>query len=124
MRFRIPIGVAYGSDVELVRQKLIEVAEEDPHTLKDPAPSVFFVEFGDSSLNFELVAWSDEMTSRPQSYRSDLNFAINRKLREAGIEIPFPQRDLNIRTGVLRTEQMSPEPDNGRSEPPFETSVP
>jgi small-conductance mechanosensitive channel len=119
VRFRIPIGVAYGSDVELVRQKLIEAAEEDPHTLKDPAPSVFFVEFGDSSLNFELVAWSDEMTSRPRRYRSDLNFAINRKLREAGIEIPFPQRDLNIRAGVLKTEQMSTKPDNRRSEPSF-----
>jgi small-conductance mechanosensitive channel len=123
VRFRIPIGVAYGSDVELVRQKLIEVAEEDPHTLKDPAPSVFFVEFGDSALNFELVAWSDEMTGRPQSYRSDLNFAINRKLREAGIEIPFPQRDLNIRTGVLRTEQMLTKPDNGRSESSLGTSL-
>ena len=104
VRFRIPVGVAYGSDVELVRAKLIEAAEEDPHTLKDPAPSVFFVEFGDSSLNFELVAWSDEMSDRPQRYRSDLNFAIDKKFREAGIEIPFPQRDLNIRSGVLKVE--------------------
>ena len=72
--------------------------------MKDPAPSVFFVEFGDSSLNFELVAWSDEMSHRPQRYRSDLNFAIHRKLREAGIEIPFPQRDFNIRSGVLKVE--------------------
>ncbi|MGH8093552.1 MAG: mechanosensitive ion channel family protein [Chthoniobacterales bacterium] len=104
VRFRIPVGVAYGSDVEKVRQKLIEAAEEDPHTLKNPAPSVFFVAFGESSLNFELVAWSDEMSSRPRRYRSDLNFAIDRKFREAGIEIPFPQRDLNIRSGVLKVE--------------------
>ncbi len=105
VRFRIPVGVAYGSDVELVRQKLIEVGKEDPHTLEDPAPSVFFVEFGDSSLNFELVAWSDEMSHRPARYRSDLNFAIHRKLQEAGIEIPFPQRDLNIRSGTLKIER-------------------
>ncbi len=104
VRFRIPVGVAYGSDVELVRQKLIEAGKEDPHTLEDPAPSVFFVEFGDSSLNFELVSWSDQMSHRPARYRSDLNFAIHRKLQEAGIEIPFPQRDLNIRSGVLQIE--------------------
>src|SRR6478609_2090253 len=110
VRFRVPVGVAYGSDVELVRRKLIEAAEEVPHTLKEPAPSVFFVEFGDSSLNFELVAWSDEMSNRPQTYRSDLNFAINRKLSEAGIEIPFPQRDVNIRGGILKMEAVSPKP--------------
>jgi small-conductance mechanosensitive channel len=104
VRFRIPVGVAYGSDVELVRQKLVEAAEEDPHTLKDPAPSVFFVQFADSSLQFELVAWSDKMSHRPRRYRSDLNFAIDKKFREAGIQIPFPQRDLNIRSGVLRVD--------------------
>ena len=104
VRFRVPVGVAYGSDVEKVRAELIEARTEDPHTLDDPAPSVFFVEFGDSSLNFELVAWSDEMSHRPRRFRSDLNFAIEKKLREAGIEIPFPQRDLNIRSGVLRVD--------------------
>lgn len=122
VRFRVPVGVAYGSDVEKVRRALIEAAAEDPHTLEDPAPSVFFVEFGDSSLNFELVAWSDEMSNRPRRYRSDLNFAINRKLREAGIEIPFPQRDLNIRTGILRMEQVGSKPENGRSQAPPEES--
>ena len=116
VRFRIPVGVAYGSDVEEVRQALIEAAEEDPHTLKDPAPSVFFVEFGESSLNFELVAWSDEMSYRPRRYRSDLNFAIFKKLREAGIEIPFPQRDLNIRSGILKVEGQSPPPARGEAE--------
>ncbi len=111
VRFRIPVGVAYGSDVELVRQKLIEAGEEDPHTLEDPAPSVFFVEFGDSSLNFELVAWSNQMSHRPRRYRSDLNFAIHKKLQEAGIEIPFPQRDLNIRSGTLKIERSRAESD-------------
>jgi len=109
VRFRIPVGVAYGSDPESVRDVLIAAAAEDPHTLKDPAPNAFFVEFGDSSLNFELVAWSDEMSYRPRRYRSDLNFAIARKLKEAGIEIPFPQRDLNIRSGVLKVETAFPE---------------
>jgi small-conductance mechanosensitive channel len=115
VRFRIPVGVAYGSDVEMVRQKLIEAAKEDPHTLEDPAPSVFLVEFGDSSLHFELVAWSDEMSHRPRRYRSDLNFAIDKKFREAGIEIPFPQRDLNIRSGVLKVDSAANQPDNDRA---------
>ncbi len=110
VRFRIPVGVAYGSDTELVRQKLVEAAEEDEHALKDPAPSVFFVEFGDSSLNFELVVWSDEMSHRPARFRSDLNFAIDRKFREAKIEIPFPQRDINFRSGRVELAETSPAP--------------
>ena len=116
VRFRIPVGVAYGSDVEKVRATLIEAAAEDPQTLSDPAPSVFFVEFGSSSLNFELVAWSDEMSHRPRRYQSDLNFAIDKKFREAGIEIPFPQRDLNIRSGILKVESLARPPENERPE--------
>ena len=106
VRFRIPVGVAYGSDVAKVTEALIAAGTEDPHTLKDPAPSVFFEGFGDSALNFELVVWSSEMSHRPRRFRSDLNFSIERKLREAGIEIPFPQRDLHIRSGVLKTENV------------------
>ena len=116
VRFRIPVGVAYGSDVEKVRATLIEAAAEDPHTLNDPAPSVFFVEFGSSSLNFELVAWSDEMSHRPRRYQSDLNFAIDKKFREAGIEIPFPQRDLNIRSGILNVASLARPPEKERAE--------
>ena len=114
VRFRIPIGVAYGSDVEKVSEVLIAAGAENPHTLKDPAPSVFFGGFGDSALNFELVVWSSEMSNRPRRYRSELNFAIERKLREAGIEIPFPQRDLHIRSGVLKTENVYTEEEENR----------
>jgi small-conductance mechanosensitive channel len=104
VRFRIPVGVAYGTDVEKVKALLIEAAAEDPHSLKDPAPNVFFEGFGESALNFELVVWSSEMSFRPRRYRSDLNFSIERKLREAGIEIPFPQYEVRIKNGVLKTE--------------------
>jgi Small-conductance mechanosensitive channel len=106
VRFRIPVGVAYGSDVEKVRESLIAAGAENPHTLKDPAPNVFFDGFGESALNFELVVWSSEMSHRPRRFRSDLNFAIERHLRQAGVEIPFPQRDLHIRSGILRTESV------------------
>jgi potassium efflux system protein len=66
---------------------------------------VFLDKFGNSSMEFELVVWSSEMGGRPASYRSDLNFLIEQHLREAGIEIPNPQRDLHIRSGVLKIEQ-------------------
>jgi len=105
VRFRIPVGVAYGSDPEKVREALLAAARENSNTLEDPAPSVFLEKFGDSSIQFELVVWSREMSYRPRRYRSDLNFAIERHLRAAGIEIPNPQRDLHIRSGVLRIEQ-------------------
>jgi small-conductance mechanosensitive channel len=107
VRFRVPIGVAYGSDVNKVRDALLAAGRENPNTLKDPAPSVFLEKFGENSIDFELVVWSSEMSSRPRRYRSDLNFAIEHKLREAGIEIPNPQRDLHFRSGVLKVENIS-----------------
>jgi small-conductance mechanosensitive channel len=105
VRFRIPVGVAYGSDVNKVREALIAAGQSNPHVLRDPAPSVFLNKFGDSALDFELVVWSSEMSHRPARFKSDLNFAIEEKLREAGIEIPFPQRDLHIRSGSLQPER-------------------
>lgn len=107
VRFRLPVGVAYGSDVEKVKALLIAAGTENPQTLKDPAPSVFFNGFGQNSLDFELVVWSSEMSNRPRRYRSDLFFAIERRLREAGLEMPFPQLDLHIRSGVLKTERIN-----------------
>src|SRR6266487_1129210 len=104
VRFRIPVGVAYGSDVNKVRETLIAVAHENPQTLKEPAPDVFLEQFGENSIDFKLIVWSSEMSARPSRYRSDLNFAIAEKFREAKIEMPFPQRDLHIRGGVLKVE--------------------
>ena len=104
VRFRIPVGVAYGSDIDKVRQTLLAAARENPNTLQDPAPSVFLDKFGESSIDFELVVWSSEMSYRPRRYRSDVNFAIEKKFREAGIEIASPQRDIRIREGVIKIE--------------------
>ena len=106
VRFRIPVGVAYGSDIDKVRSALIAAGKENPHTLNDPEPSVFLEKFGENSIEFELVVWSSEMSYRPRRYRSDLNFAIEKKLREAGIELAFPQRDLHIRSGVLQVQNV------------------
>jgi len=106
VRFRLPVGVAYGSDVNKVREALLTAANENANTLKDPAPSVFLEKFGENSIYLEVVVWSSEMSYRPRRYRSDLNFAMEQKLREAGIEIAFPQRDLHIRSGVLKVQNV------------------
>ena len=105
VRFRIPIGVAYGSDVEKVRNALIAAAREHPAALEEPAPNAFLDKFGDSSVDFELVVWSAEMSHKPRRFKSDLNFLIERHQREAVIEIPNPQRDLHIRSGVLKIQR-------------------
>ncbi len=108
VRFRIPVGVAYGSDVNKVREALIAAAREHPAALPDPEPSVFLDKFGDSTIDFELVVWSMEMSYRPRRFKSDLNFLIDKHLRAAGIEIPNPQRDLHIRSGVLKVQNVDP----------------
>jgi small-conductance mechanosensitive channel len=107
VRFRIPVSVGYGSDIVKVRDTLLAVAGENPHTLKEPGPSVFLENFGENAIDFRLVVWSSEMSARPSRYRSDINFAIAEKFREAGIEMPFPQRDLHIRSGVLKVENVT-----------------
>ncbi len=98
-RVRVPMGVAYGSDTQKVKQILLDVAKAHPEVIDDgsmPAPTVLFREFGDSSLNFELRAFVRHIDSRLQVI-SDLNFAIDAAFREYGIEIPFPQRDIHVR---------------------------
>src|SRR5213595_1676872 len=104
VRFRIPVGVAYGSDIGKVREALLAAGGESPQVLDEPSPTVFLEAFGGSSINLELVVWSKEMSYRPRRFRSDLNFAIARKLREAGVEIPSPQRDISFREGFVRVE--------------------
>jgi small-conductance mechanosensitive channel len=109
VRFRVPVGVAYGSDLEKTKEALISAGREHPKALQDPPVSVFLKQFGDSTIDFELVVWSREMSNRPSRFRSDLNFAIARKLKEAGIEIPNPQRDVYIRSGDLRIHSTADE---------------
>jgi small-conductance mechanosensitive channel len=111
VRFRIPVSVAYGSDVRLVERLLLEVADEDPNVMKDPKPGVRFMEFGDSGLLFELRAWTDTLTHRKGLLVSSLNFGIHDKFKQHGIQIPFPQRDLHIRSGPVELKQPpSPHP--------------
>jgi potassium efflux system protein len=98
----VAVGVAYGSDVTLVMQTLKECALSHPGVMKSPEPQVLFRSFGDSALDFELRAWVADVDTRLQ-VASDLNQAIDRRFREAGIVIPFPQRDLHVHS-VAQTD--------------------
>ncbi|MEE8527764.1 MAG: mechanosensitive ion channel domain-containing protein, partial [Gammaproteobacteria bacterium] len=100
IRLRIELGVAYGSDVELVRDVLIKVAQENEEVITDgraPEPRALFVGFGDSALLFELRVWIRHVRKRFE-VTSNLNFAIDKAFREQNITIPFPQRDLHVKT--------------------------
>lgn len=102
IRFRIPVGVAYGSDPRLVERALLEAASEVSDVLADPEPTVVFLEFGDSSLNFQLRAWTTTHLHQKSVFVSSLNFAIHRKLADYEIPVPFPQRDLHLKDSELR----------------------
>lgn len=105
-RVKIPIGVAYGSDTDLVKRLLLEVAYAHPEVIttgENLEPQVLFMEFADSSLNFELRCFINEIDKRLLC-RSDLNFAIDKIFRQHDIVIPFPQRDLNLK-GELTVRQ-------------------
>ncbi|HZS45513.1 MAG TPA: mechanosensitive ion channel domain-containing protein [Blastocatellia bacterium] len=103
VRIRIPIGVAYGSDLKKVTDALIEAGKAVPEVLRTPPPRVNFKEFGDSSLNFELLVWINQPHKHPQ-IRSSVNYQIDRLFRQYGIEIPSPQRDLTVRSGYINVK--------------------
>jgi small-conductance mechanosensitive channel len=92
------VGVAYGSDTELVRTILDEVASAHPKVVRRPKPIVRFVNFGDSSLDFEVLFWSRELI-QIEDVKSDLRLEIDRRFRESKVTIPFPQRDVWMRKG-------------------------
>ena len=96
-RIRVAVGVAYGSDIDHVIETLQKVATDNADIVADPAPRVRFRLFGDSSLNFELLGWIAQPIDRGRVMH-ELNCAIYKAFHDNGIEIPFPQRDLHIRT--------------------------
>ncbi|MAK07625.1 MAG: mechanosensitive ion channel protein MscS [Marinoscillum sp.] len=98
VRFRLPVGVSYEEDPEIIKKLLLEVADENPNVQKEPKPKVFFEKFGDSSLDFKLGIWTSSHTDKPEFIRSEINYAIFQKFRENNIKIPFPQRDVHIKS--------------------------
>ncbi|MGB3615956.1 MAG: mechanosensitive ion channel domain-containing protein [Elainellaceae cyanobacterium] len=99
-RLHVPVSVAYGSDIDHVKTALLEAIRRHPEVLLRPAPEVWFQGFGDSALDFEIMVWTGEPRKQFR-VKSDLNYEIEASLRRYGIEIPFPQRDLHLRSPQL-----------------------
>jgi small-conductance mechanosensitive channel len=104
-RVEIPVGVAYGSDPEAIIRLLVSVASNHPDVMADPPPMAYFLGFGDSALNFELRFWAERQEIWFQ-LKSDVAVAVAKALKQANIEIPFPQRDLHVRSMDVATADL------------------
>jgi small-conductance mechanosensitive channel len=102
IRITIPVGVSYNADPRVVEKILLDVASKEPMVTDYQSPAVRFVEYGDNSINFDLLVWIDVRETARRKLRSGLYFAIFDELKKAGIEIPFPQRDLHLRSSDLK----------------------
>lgn len=105
VRYRVPVVVASGSDPVEVEAALLEAAGRSENVLPDPPPRVWFREFGESGLKFELLCWTSKLLHSAGSFRSELNHLVYEALGAHGIAIPSPQLDVRIRNG---TEGASP----------------
>jgi small-conductance mechanosensitive channel len=97
VRIKVPVGVAYGSDMSLVMRILMECAQDHPMVVSSPAPRALFMGFGESSLDFELRVFTPDIDEK-FVLRSELLLEIDEQFRSHGVEIPFPQRDLHLRS--------------------------
>lgn len=106
-RFKVSVGVAYGSDVDMVKDILMECTIQHDKVLKTKEdgkyPFVRFMDFGDSALLFEVFFWSNDIFP-VENTKSDIRYLIDRRFREEGVTIPFPQRDLHIKSGSIVKE--------------------
>jgi small-conductance mechanosensitive channel len=100
-RFRVEVGVAYGSDVELVRKLLFDIANGIPEVEKNPPPNVRLANFGNSSLDFHLIFWSKDIWYI-ENIKSEIRYKIDKTFRENKVSIPFPQRDIHIKTDTTK----------------------
>ena len=101
VRIHLPVGVGYASDPAQVRALLLQVAKENKNVLTEPKADVIFTDYGDNSINFSLRVWTNTQTQMPAILKSDLYFAAFALFRQEGIELPFPQRDLHIRSSDI-----------------------
>ena len=95
VKLRLKMGVAYGSDMEKVKEILVDIARQNPRVMDDPEPAAFFMHFGDSSLDVMLIAWVADYRDK-FSITDEINLAIQKRFAQAGIGIPFPQRDVHL----------------------------
>ncbi|WP_215223157.1 mechanosensitive ion channel family protein [Echinicola shivajiensis] len=104
IRFNFPVGVSYKEDPQKVKTILMEVATNNEGVLTKPSPDVLFTDYGDNSINFNLRVWTSDYINRPNVLKSQLYYEIFRRFNEEGIEIPFPQRDLHLKSGFEKLE--------------------
>jgi small-conductance mechanosensitive channel len=107
VRLNFPVGVSYKEDPEVIRKLLLAVARENPGVLQHPKPDVLFDQYGDSSLDFILRVWTNQFSDTPKILKSELYYAIFEKFNEHGIEIPYPQRDVHLKSGFGQIENKS-----------------
>ena len=110
VRLKIPVSISYGNDPEQALALLAAAARANPRVLAEPAPTTRLMAFGDSGIELELRVWLQDPESGLGSVRSDINLAIWRAFKVAGIVIPYPQRDLHIRSGLEALTQSEPQP--------------
>lgn len=104
IRVHYPVSVSYKEDPEKVKEIVLNIANNHPDVLKNPEPAFWFVEYGDNSLNFELVVWTSTYIQKPVVLKSRLYYIIFKEFAKHNIEIPFPQRDIHIRSGLHNSE--------------------
>jgi small-conductance mechanosensitive channel len=97
VRVKVPVGVAYGSDVDLVERLMLQASRETERVLADPPPAVWLNAFGDNAIMFEMQIWIDDPEDGIGNVRSDVLKRLWHLFREHGVEVPFPQRDIHIR---------------------------
>ena len=117
VRIHLPVGVGYNSDPEEVRRLLLEAAAEHTDALREPKPMVVFTGYGDNSINFELLVWTESRAHAPLLLKSDLYFALFKSFKEHGIELPFPQRDLHLRSSDISLPFVAGDPKGNGTEP-------
>ena len=108
VRINIPVGVGYRSDPDKVRTILLQAAMANRDVLSQPAPDVIFTDFGDNSLNFTLRVWTSSRSHTAAVLKSELYFDLFGRFREAGVELPFPQRDLHLRSSDISLPYSGP----------------
>ena len=113
VRFNFDVFTSYRENPDEIKKILLEVAKENLGVLDDPKPDVLFVEYGESSLKFYLRVWTTIYVDRPVVLKSQLYYAIFRKFRQHGIEVPYPQRELHIRKDPKKNESDN---EGGRSD--------
>ncbi len=96
VRVRVPVGVSYGTDIALMRRIILSVAEDNTNILPAPTPNIRFLGFGESSLDFHVLVWTQTMIHSPLDLSSALYYEILERFRKEGVQIPFPQRDLHL----------------------------